>query len=166
MRYFVTLGAREVPVDVTELPNGGWDVRVDGEPVSVDAVATGGALSLRVDGRVIDLVLDGDPPNVRFTALGISGVATIETERSRLAPLSRSSAGSTSREFVVAPMPGRVVRLLVRAGDRVNAGTPLIVIEAMKMENELRASRPGTVGEILVAPGDAVEGGAKLILLE
>jgi hypothetical protein len=73
MRYFVTLGALEIPVDVTPLSSGGFDVFVDGKRFSVDAVPAGGALSLRIDGRVVDVVLDGWPPEVGFAALGRSG---------------------------------------------------------------------------------------------
>ena len=63
-------------------------------------------------------------------------------------------------------MPGRVVRVLVARGDEVAAGAPLIVIEAMKMENELRASFAARVSEVRVVAGDTVEGGAELIRLE
>ncbi len=63
-------------------------------------------------------------------------------------------------------MPGRIVRVLVAPGVDVEAGTPLIVIEAMKMENELRASHAGKIAEIVVRPGDTVEGGAKLLRFE
>jgi len=167
MRYFVTLGAREIPVDVTALSDGGFDVKVDGRPVTVDAAEAGGALSLRIDGRVVDLVIDGTPPRVAFAMLGPSGGATIETDRTR-SDVSRHAgkASRGSQDFVTAPMPGRIVRLLVSPGADVEAGTPLVVIEAMKMENELRASHAGKVAEIIVRPGDAVEGGAKLIRLE
>ena len=58
MRYFVTLGAREIPVDLVSRPSGGWNVEVDGKAVAVDAVAVGDSLSVLVDGRVIDLLLD------------------------------------------------------------------------------------------------------------
>jgi glutaconyl-CoA/methylmalonyl-CoA decarboxylase subunit gamma len=167
MRYFVTLGAREIPVDVTALSNGGFDVRVDGRPVSVDAADAGGALSLRIDGRIVDLVIDGSPPKVSFALLGPSGSATIETERTRADSSRRLGRGSReSQDFVVASMPGRIVRLLVSRGAEVEAGTPMIVIEAMKMENELRAGHAGKVAEVLVGPGDTVEGGAKLIRFE
>jgi hypothetical protein len=81
MRYFVALGAGEIPVDVTLLPSGGYGVRIDGKDVAVDAVTAGDSLSVRVDGRVIDLLLDGTPPEVRFVASGVRGTATIETER-------------------------------------------------------------------------------------
>jgi biotin carboxyl carrier protein len=60
-------------------------------------------------------------------------------------------------------MPGKVVRVLVASGDTVHARQPLIVVEAMKMENELRAAGDGTVGEVHVAPGTSVEAGAPLI---
>jgi biotin carboxyl carrier protein len=166
MRYFVTLGAREIPVEVTALSDGGFDVKVDGRPVLVDATEAGGALSLRIDGRVVDLVIDGSPPKVGFAMLGPSGGATIETDRTRLEGSRRAGGASRGQDFVVAPMPGRVVRLLVSPGGEVESGAPLVVIEAMKMENELRASHAGKVAEILVRPGDTVEGGARLIRLE
>ena len=62
-----------------------------------------------------------------------------------------------------APMPGRVVKLLVAEGDRVEADAPVVIVEAMKMENELGASRAGVVAAIHVAPGDAVDAGAPLV---
>jgi biotin carboxyl carrier protein len=164
MRYFVTLGAREVPVDVTALPSGGFDVRVEGRRVSVDAIAAGGALSMRIDGRVIDLVLEGSPPDVAFRALGSSGSATVESDRTRSTVRSAGSAGE-AQDFIVAPMPGRIVRLLVSPGAEVEAGAPIVVIEAMKMENELRVDRAAKIVEVMVSAGDAVEGGAKLVRL-
>jgi pyruvate carboxylase subunit B len=63
-------------------------------------------------------------------------------------------------------MPGRVVRVLVKNGDAVTAGQPLIVMEAMKMENELRAHGAGVVKAVRVAPGDAVEKGAVLVEMD
>lgn len=166
MRYFVALGAREIPVDVTSLPSGGYSVRVDGRDVAVDAVAAGDCLSVRVDGRVIDVLLDGAPPDVKFVASGVRGQAAIETERTRASSsLGRGAAGK-GPEFVTAPMPGRIVRVMVAPGDSIESGAPLIVIEAMKMENELHALHAAKVGTVLVKAGDTVEGGAKLISLE
>jgi biotin carboxyl carrier protein len=62
-------------------------------------------------------------------------------------------------------MPGKIVRLLVQTGDRVSARQPIVVIEAMKMENELRASRDGIAVEISVQPGQSVEAGALLVVV-
>jgi biotin carboxyl carrier protein len=67
---------------------------------------------------------------------------------------------------IVAPMPGRVVRVLVGAGDQVDVRQPVVVVEAMKMENELRAPRAGHVKEIAVAPGTSVEAGRVLAVIE
>ena len=66
---------------------------------------------------------------------------------------------------MIAPMPGLLVRLLVQVGDTVQAGQPVAVMEAMKMENELRAAAPGTVTALPVAPGAAVDKGATLVAL-
>ena len=166
MRYFVALGAREIPVDVTSLPGGGWDVKVDGKPVTVDAVNAGDSLSVRVDGRVIDVLLDGPLPNVKFVASGVRGDAVIDTDRTRASrSLGKGGAGK-GVEVITAPMPGRIVRVPVAAGEAVQAGSPLIVIEAMKMENELRAQHDAKIGTVHVKPGDTVERGAKLISFE
>jgi biotin carboxyl carrier protein len=123
-------------------------------------------LSVRVDGRVIDLLLDGVPPDLRFVASGVRGEATIETERTRASRSLQRGATGKRAEFVTAPMPGRIVRVVVAAGDSVESGAPLIVIEAMKMENELHALHAARIGAVLVKAGDTVEGGAKLISLE
>ena len=67
---------------------------------------------------------------------------------------------------ITAPMPGKVVRLLVKAGDDVKARQGLVVVEAMKMENELRAARDGRVREVLVTEGQSVDAGALLVVIE
>jgi biotin carboxyl carrier protein len=67
---------------------------------------------------------------------------------------------------ITAPMPGKLVRVLVRPGDEVAAGQPLVVIEAMKMQNELRAPRATRVKELTAGEGQAVETGALLVVLE
>lgn len=166
MRYFVALGEREIPVDVTHLPSGGFGVKVDGKDVTVDAVKAGDSLSILVGGKVFDLLLDGTAPDVRFVATGVRGSATIETERSRAGKSLKSGAAGKGQDVVTAPMPGRIVKVLVAPGDAVEVGTPLVVIEAMKMENELTAQHAAKVGAVLVKAGDTVEGGAKLISFE
>jgi biotin carboxyl carrier protein len=70
------------------------------------------------------------------------------------------------RQTIVTTMPGRIVRMLVTAGQRVTKGQPAVVVEAMKMENEMRASKDGIVREVLVAEGAAVDAGAVLVVID
>ena len=67
---------------------------------------------------------------------------------------------------MTAPMPGKVVRVLVEAGDAIVARQPLVVVEAMKMENELRAGRDGTVAEVHACEGVSVDAGALLVVIQ
>ena len=97
MRYFVTFGARETAIDVTSLPDGRWDVRLDGRPVPVDAVSIGATLSVLVEGRVIDLDLTGSLPSVGYAVHGARGEATIETEPQHRNVSAFLSAQSRSR---------------------------------------------------------------------
>jgi biotin carboxyl carrier protein len=88
--------------------------------------------------------------------------ARVESERSRdMVGLSRHKAQGAG--LVKTPMPGRVIKVLVKEGDEVKVGQPLVVVEAMKMENELGAERDGVVKKVFVSPGATVEGGARLL---
>jgi acetyl/propionyl-CoA carboxylase alpha subunit len=88
-------------------------------------------------------------------------------ERTRsIRDLSAASAGPSGPAPILAPMPGLIVRVNVTTGDKVEAGQGIVVMEAMKMENELRATAPGTVKSVEVSAGTAVEKGALLVALE
>jgi pyruvate carboxylase subunit B len=88
-------------------------------------------------------------------------------ERTRLIrDLSAASAAPRGPAPIIAPMPGLIVRVSVKAGDRVEAGQGIVVMEAMKMENELRAMAAGVVKSVEVEPGTAVEKGTLLVALE
>src|SRR5512140_591844 len=138
MRYYVTLdpapGAAPLVVDVKELPSGALEVTVDDRPVAVDVVAVGGQLSVRIDGRVVDLTIEGQPPEIGAIASGHRSYVRVESERLRAAELAKKGAGGASEKIVKSPMPGRIVKVLVAPGDEVEAGRPLVVMEAMKME--------------------------------
>ena len=77
----------------------------------------------------------------------------------------KASVSAVSSNAVVAPLAGSVARVLVADGDEIEAGQVLLVLEAMKMETEIKAPSAGTVSGVLVAPGDAVQGGQALIEL-
>ncbi|GAC1393451.1 MAG: acetyl-CoA carboxylase biotin carboxyl carrier protein subunit [Polyangiales bacterium] len=164
MRYFVTIDGRERVVEVNVLPTGAVAVAMDGTPVDTDVVALDdGGLSVRVDGRVLDLTIEGEPPEVGVVASGHRAYVRVESERLRAAAAVKRRDGGASEKVLLAPMPGRVAKVLVAVGDEVAAGQGVMVVEAMKMENELRAKGAAKVAEIHVKPGDTIESGAKLV---
>jgi biotin carboxyl carrier protein len=166
MRYFVTIDGREHVVDVQARPTGELAVSFDGAAVDNDVVVLDdGSLSVRIDGKILDLVVEGDPPDVGVVASGHRAYVRVESERHRAAAAAKRTAGGGSEKTIAAPMPGRVAKLLVAVGDEVAPGQGVVVIEAMKMENELRAKGAGVVAAIHANPGDAIEAGAKLISL-
>ncbi len=168
MRYYVHLSRAEAPitVDVIELPDGALDVRVEDRRVDVDVLPVGDALSLRVGGHVVDLTVEGTPPDLGAIASGHRSYVRVESDRSRAAERARKSGAKTLEKLVRSPMPGRVIKVVVGPGDVVEAGAALIVVEAMKMENEIKAKAAGKVAGVHVSVGDAVEGNAKLVSFE
>jgi len=172
MRYYVTLDpkpdAAPVVVDLVELPTGELEASIDGKKVDVDVVAIGGVagtLSVRIGGKVIDLTTEGQPPELGAIASGHRSYVRVESERQRAAAAAKKAGGGASDTHVKSPMPGRVVRLLVSKDQDVAAGQTLCVIEAMKMENEVKAKAACKIVEIHVAEGATVEGNAKLFTL-
>jgi biotin carboxyl carrier protein len=165
MRYFVTFpSGSEVPVDVDHLPTGEIAVVVNGRRLSADALVVGASTSMRIDNRVVDLWMEGAPPGVGVIARTHRFYAQVESERMRALSAALGTRGAaTGAGTLVSPMPGRVLKVLVSEGDTVEAGAPLVVVEAMKMENELAAERGGVVRKIHVTAGQNVESGAKLV---
>lgn len=165
MRYFVKfLAGKEVEVEVDHLPTGELSVVVGGRRLTVDSLHQDQSTTLRIDGQVVDLWMEGAPPGVGVVARGSRFYAEVESERMRaLAAALGSKNNAVAEGLVVSPMPGRVLKVLVSVGDEVEPSAPLVVVEAMKMENELHCARGGTVKAIFVTPGQTVEGGAKLI---
>ncbi len=168
MRYFVTIDGEEHVVVVSELPGGDYELGVldgaEGEPVSIPAriSTSGGRLTAWVGPRVFNLVVDGELPSLEVWASGQRVSAHVESARMR-ALSSLRGVEPTGTGLLSSPMPGKVVKLLVSEGDTVEAGAPIVVVEAMKMENELGAPRAGVVEKIHVAAGETVESGAKLV---
>jgi biotin carboxyl carrier protein len=169
VRYYVTLDpdpqAKPVVVDLVELPSGELQAKVDDRPVEIDVADLGAQLSVRIDGQVVDLTTEGVPPDLGAVASGHRSYVRVESERMRAAAQAKKAGGGAGDRVIKSPMPGRVVKVLVAKGDEVEAGRGLVVLEAMKMENEVRAKVAGVVAEVHVTPGSAVEGNAKLVTL-
>lgn len=169
MRYYVSLdpAAEKEPtlVDVVELPTGQLEVMLSGKAVPVDVVWLDGTASVRVGGRVVDLTVEGQPPEIGAIANGHRSYVRVESERQRAAAAARKGGAKGGDAVIKAPMPGRVVRILVERGAEVAAGGTLCVIEAMKMENEVKAKAACKVLEVHATEGSTVENGAKLFTL-
>jgi biotin carboxyl carrier protein len=168
VRYHVLLGAdttAEREVDLVDLPNGALEAHIDGRKTELDIVSVGKQFSVRVGAHVFDLTMLGTLPELDLTASGYRSRVRVESERMRSAGRLGAGAGSHAEKVIKSPMPGRVVKVLVAKGDAVKAGQGLVVLEAMKMENEVRARAPGTVAAVHVTAGAAVEGSAVLVTL-
>ena len=144
--------------------DGLYRVTLDGRVLECDVREVDGTfLSLLVDGRSYEVALEGR--GGRYTALVRGDVVPLE-----LAEATRGMAaprkGPSGPVNVMAPMPGRLVRILVTEGQEVRAGEGLVVVEAMKMENELRSPRAGRVARIHAQERQAVETGALLVTVE
>ena len=168
MKYDVTLRSRTYVIDID-----GGAVTVDGERLEAHWAAIPGTplihLLLGKDSWTIACQqLDGRSPPLRW-ALGAAGERfeiEVQDDRSRqIEALTGQGRKVAAGGVVKAPMPGLVVRVEVSAGQVVEAGEGLVVVEAMKMENELRASHRAIVEQIHVSAGDRVEKGAPLVTL-
>jgi biotin carboxyl carrier protein len=181
-RFVVNVGGRTWTVDaamigphlmsllvekVVEAP-----LRPDAEPAQVpQSPATPPAAPGPADGRVMtrsrEIAVGTDPVTGQLS-VGLGPVpltAAVNTRRRWGGRDDGASARSNGPQRIVSPMPGKVVRLLAKPGDRVVHRQPVVVIEAMKMENELRATRDGAVAELLVHEGQSVEAGTLLAVI-
>ena len=175
MKYFVTIGGRTVIVELD-----GEIVRVDGCQVAAQLEHTPGTPEIRIaiDGVATTVAVDArDRTLWRLVDRGSVREVVVEDERTRQIRLLAGAGKAVDGHAVVkAPMPGLVRGIgrtagadgdlcLVAVGDEVTAGMPLLALEAMKMENELKAIGSGRVTGVLVRAGQAVEKGQKLLEL-
>jgi biotin carboxyl carrier protein len=164
VRYHVALGGRTYRVDVE-----GDRVAVDGREVDVDLARREGSpvRHLVLDGASWTVVAEPGAERGRWR-LTLSGLSTVEAEvvdeRTRaIRAMTGATGAPRGPEPLKAPMPGLIVRVEVAEGEAVEAGAAVVVMEAMKMQNELRSQARGVVRRILVEPGAAVERGTTLV---
>jgi pyruvate carboxylase subunit B len=167
-RFVVRLGDRQVTVEVVSEGERA-EVRVDDEPLdaTLEPPAAGGVRALRIGDRRIELLVQPADDGSRVVLDGVQLELAVEDERkARLARFGGGRATAAGPSVVRAPMPGLVVRVPVEVGQAVEAGQVIVVLQAMKMENELASSSAGTVRRVLAQPGQAVEQGQVLVELE
>jgi biotin carboxyl carrier protein len=166
MRYQATVGAGAPRVVEIEEKEGVLRIRLDGVAHQVDAIPLhDDSVSLLLDGRSYSLEFEQRGERTGVLVRGSVFDVELLDERRLRTRTAGTRLSDTGPQIVVAPMPGKIVRLLVKPGDAVAEGQGLLVVEAMKMENELRAVRAGRVLEVSVVEGTAVEAGARLCVV-
>lgn len=164
MKYFATIGENEYEVTIEN-----DQVFINGDLIDINLEKSGGTelYSVLYNGQSHELIIGSDRSTYSVTMGAEQFDVTVEDERSRRLNAGRKMADLPQGEFaVVAPIPGLVIKVLVAAGDEVADQQPLVLLEAMKMENEIRAPRAGIIKKIEVEPSQQVEQNTALVILE
>ncbi len=157
--------ARELLVET--LSDGLYAVTLDGVRHQLEALA--------LPHGAVSMLLDGDSHAFEFEEKGdevavlLKGqLTTVDVVDERRARLREATASFTveGMQTIHSPMPGKIVKVFVKVGDEVTEGQSIVVIEAMKMENELKAPKAGRVTEVTAVEGTTVENGSKLVVIE
>ncbi|BDC52207.1 acetyl-CoA carboxylase biotin carboxyl carrier protein subunit [Bryobacterales bacterium F-183] len=157
MKWIATIDGAERPLDPQSILDGASVVEVEPGVYSV-LTAKGASIEMRVNPT------PGAAGSWNVSASGRTQTVSLRDPRERAAK--GSGAGAAGRQNINAPMPGKVVRVLVQAGDTVEAGQGVIVVEAMKMQNEMKSPKAGTVAEVRVDAGATVAVGETLLIIE
>jgi len=169
VKYFVTVGEKEFEIFLNG-KNGDETLEVDGTPLAVDLQPIPGAssvYSLLVEGKSYDVWAETQNGNLLVAVDGDTFVVRVEDERSRLIKkIGGEESDVTGVVLVKAPMPGLIVRVEVAEGDWVEKGQGVVVVEAMKMENEIKAPISGKVKSVREESGTAIEKNAVLLEIE
>ena len=167
MAFIARLGEKTYTVEIEELGKSVYRVAVDGSEFLVDGKKTGLTnYSLIVDNRSFEVEVDIKEDEYRVLVDGRNyHIDLVDERRMRLGGL-QLGIEPQGRQNVSVPMPGKVIAVLVSEGDKVERGQGLVIVEAMKMENEVRCPINGEVREVRVKTGDALEAGAVLVVVE
>src|ERR1700684_115937 len=164
MLYDVTIDGKKYRLDLNRA-DGRWSCRLDGREIEVDAVLVrADVLSLRIGNYAHEIKSERVANDLHLWVGSTRFAAEVRDPRS-LRGRTRA-ADDQGPKKIVAPMPGKVVRLLLREGDDVELGAAVAVVEAMKMQNEIKSPKKGTVQKILVTEGAAVNAGDVLAIVE
>jgi 3-methylcrotonyl-CoA carboxylase alpha subunit len=161
MHLAFRLGSEHFSIDVQRSADARFTVSVNGAPetITVDLLAPT-TLRMTIDGRAHMAHVVRVAGTVHVALEGVSYALEPDT------PVATGEVSVFANPLVVAPMPGKVLKVLVAGGQRVAAGDTLLILEAMKMETRIRAEGPGTIQRVFVEEGEMVDGGELLIELE
>ncbi len=176
-KYYAQTEDGELGFDISSGPDGtvvrpltvgtDHDLRVDFTPVHSDPTTGDGLYSLLVDNKSYQMYVERTEDGMRVVLSKHRFDVKVLTEREwRLRKVAPRQAVQTGEVVVKAPMPGMVKGVVVSGGDEVKSGQRMVVLEAMKMENDINAPRDGRVSKVHVEQGAVVEGGRPLVTLE
>jgi len=144
----------------------GWECRLDGHVIHVDAVIPRrDVLSLLIDGRSYEIKREQTATDLHMWVGSARFAVELRDPRS-LRSRQQAAGDEKGPKKILAPMPGRVVRLLVAENSEVEAGQGIVVVEAMKMQNEIKSPKKGIVKKVSAIPGTAVNPGDVLAIVE
>ena len=168
-RYYASVTGRKEPVtvDLEQGPEGRFLLTLQGKRHEVDA--------LRLEHGAVSMIVDGESYSVEFEEREDQVIVHVKDqviridvsdERRHRLRMARGGFRAEGKQIITAPMPGKIVKVLVQVGDEVKEGQGLVVVEAMKMENELKSPKAGRVAELFAKEGSTVENNAKLVVVE
>ncbi len=170
MKYEVQLASafkmeKKFTVELERDPTG-WQVILDGKPAAVDAVEIApNTVSILLDGQSYEINVTPSPDGKLKLQNGTQEFTAEVIDPRAWSGRRHGNVEAEGRQQIVAPMPGKVVRVLVKEGEQVEAGQGLFVVEAMKMQNEIRSTKSGTVERILAKEGQPVNAGEVLCVV-
>lgn len=144
----------------------GWHASLDSQTAAIDAVEIGpNTISILLDGQSFEVSVTASPDGkLKIKTAAQEFTAEVLDPRA-WSGRHHGSVEAEGRQQILAPMPGKIVRVLVQPGDRVEAGQGLLVVEAMKMQNEIRSPKSGTIERILASEGQTVNAGEILCVV-
>jgi biotin carboxyl carrier protein len=162
--YDITIDGKNYRLDLNR-SEGCWSCRLDGREVEVDAVlARPDVLSLRIGNQAYEVKCERVAGDMHLWVGSARFAAEVRDPRSLRGRV--RAVDDQGPKKLTAPMPGKIVRVLVSQGAEVEAGTGVLVVEAMKMQNEIKSPKKGTIQKILVSVGAAVNAGDVLAIVE
>ena len=162
MRFAASISGEKHQVEITRR-GGGFECRIDGESVEIDTIG--------ISSDILSILYQGKSYEVRrgvndAVIVGKNSYQVEVTDPRSWRSRRQAGGAGCSPQKLTASMPGKVVRVLAKAGANVQAGEGVLVIEAMKMQNEVRAPREGTIASIQVREGQAVNAGQVVAIID
>lgn len=166
MKYEVNISGKKHTVELQRQADS-WRAKLDGESYVADVVEPApNTFSVLLDGRSHEVCVTPSPNGRVHLQTGVFEFSAEVIDPRSWSGRRHSGVEAEGRQQVVAPMPGKVIRILAAVGEKVEAGQGLLVVEAMKMQNEIRSPKSGTVERVLAAEGQAVNAGDVLAWVE